>query len=378
MPTTTNQFFNTEFEMLQREKGKHCVSIIAPLPDLSAGHKTVKLYLEKIVRAANDKIILTYPKETASLKRSINILFNEIDFDRTQDGIGLFVSTDFRYQTFFPFSVKEKIVLDESFDLRDLLYKAQHSFPYYLLHLDEKKARLFSGTLKHLEEINGKDFPLVYINEQEYQSSSQSTSYAGYAHIKSFEYDKSGSQKARFESFLLLVDKLLGDYIKDAEAIILCGVKHYTSAFLNRTSHAKKVITIINGNYESYSIAELSAIAWPAMEAFVAEKMIDEISELKENIGEGMAEEGILFVWNAVADGRGLTLFVEKDYQIQGYLEKQYSYQLYLQPPKEPHIILKDAVSELINRMLEKNGKIIFVENGMLVKYQHIALITRY
>ena len=79
-----------------------------------------------------------------------------------------------------------------------------------------------------------------------------------------------------------------------------------------------------------------------------------------------------------VAIQRGLKLLLEKDYHVQGFLEKQYSYQLYLQPPKEPHIILKDAISELIERMLDKNGKIIFVENGMLRKHQSIALITRY
>ena len=378
MSPVTNQFFSAELEMLQREKGNHCVSIIAPLQDLSAGRKTDKLYLEKVIKAANDKIILTYPEVAASLIESINNLYNEIDFDRTQDGIGLFVSTGFMYQAFFPFSVKEKIVVDESFDLRDLLFKAQYSFPYYLLHLDEKKARLYSGRLKHLEEINSKDFPLIYVNEREYQPSSQSTSYAGYAHVKSFEPDKAELEKSRFESFLLQVDELLGDYVTCAEAIIIWGVKRYTSAFLNRTSHAEKVITVINGNYNSYSIAEISTIAWPAIEAFVAEKMIDEISEFKENIGEGMAEEGIMSVWDAVGEGRGLTLLLEKDYSIQGFLEKQYSYGLYLKPPKLPYIVLKDAVSELINRMLEKNGKIIFVENGMLRNHQHIALITRY
>jgi hypothetical protein len=246
------------------------------------------------------------------------------------------------------------------------------------LHLDEKNARLFGGRLKQLEEIKSKDFPLVYTNDREYQPSSQSTSYAGYAHVKSFEHDKAGLEKSRFESFLLQVDELLDDYVKYAEAIIVCGVKRYTSAFLNRTSHGRKVITVINGNYDSYGITELSAIAWPAIEAFVAEKMIDEVSEFKENKGEGMAEEGILAAWDAVVEGRGLTLLLEKDYHIQGFLEKQYSYGLYLKPPKAPHIVLKDAVNELINRMLEKNGKVIFVENGMLRDHQHIALITRY
>ena len=240
MPTLTNQFLIEELEMLQREKGKPCVSIIAPLWDLSAGRKTDKLYLQKVIKAAIDEIKLTYPGEAASLVESINNLHNEINFDRAREGIGIFVSSDFKYQTFFPFSVKEKIVVDNSFEIKDVLFKAQYAFPYYLLHLAEKKARLYRGKLKDLEEVNSKDFPLVYLNEREYQASSQSSSYAGYAHVKSFDRDKAGLEKSRFQSFLIQVDELLNDYVKNAEAIIVCGVKRYTSAFLNRTSHAKK------------------------------------------------------------------------------------------------------------------------------------------
>ena len=90
-----------------------------------------------------------------------------------------------------------------------------------------------------------------------------------------------------------------------------------------------------------------------------------------------MTEEGILSVWDAVTEGRGLTLLLERDYHIQGFLQET-SEILHLKPPKEPHIVLNDAVNELINRTLEKNGKLILVENGMLRNHQHVGLITRY
>ena len=140
MPTLTNQFLIEELEMLQREKGKPCVSIIAPLWDLSAGRKTDKLYLQKVIKAAIDEIKLTYPGEAASLVESINNLHNEIDFDRAREGVGIFVSSDFKYQTFFPFSVKEKIVVDNSFEIRDVLFKAHyHDQSFLHAHNPHKK-----------------------------------------------------------------------------------------------------------------------------------------------------------------------------------------------------------------------------------------------
>lgn len=377
MAILSGQLLNEDLEMLKREKGRPCISIIVPLHFPEEG-KADKLHIGKVIKAAGEQVLSSYPDKAGALIDSMKNLFSEINFDRNQEGIGLFVSPGFGYQTFFPFTVTEKIVVGQNFDLRDLLYKSQYSLPYYVLHLDEKKARLYKGKLKHLEEINNKDFPLAYHNEQEYQPPAQSSSYAGYAHVKSFERDKAALEKRRFESFLHHADELIDDYIKDSEAIILCGVKRYTSAFLNRTNHGEKIITVINGNYEWVNTTEVAAMAWPAIQAFIAEKMIDEISDFKEKTGEGLAEEGVLPVWDAIAEGRGLKLLLEKDYHVQGFLEKQYSYQLYLQPPKEPHIILKDAISELIERMLDKDGKIIFVENGMLRKHQSIALITRY
>ena len=54
------------------------------------------------------------------------------------------------------------------------------------------------------------------------------------------------------------------------------------------------------------------------------------------------------------------------------------AYCLYLRPPQKPHKVLADAVDDVIEMVLEKNGQIFFVDNGMLKDYQRVALITRY
>ena len=101
----TNQFFSEELQLLKREENEPCVSIIARLQDLSADRKADKLHLEKVIKAASDEMMLTYPTEATSLIESINTLCNELEIDRAQEGIGFFLSPGFRYQTFFPFSV---------------------------------------------------------------------------------------------------------------------------------------------------------------------------------------------------------------------------------------------------------------------------------
>jgi hypothetical protein len=68
---------------------------------------------------------------------------------------------------------------------------------------------------------------------------------------------------------------------------------------------------------------------------------------------------------------------VEKDYRIPGFLADN-DYHLYLRPPQKTHKILPDAVDDIIETVLNKNGHVFFVDNGILENYHRIALIPRY
>jgi hypothetical protein len=39
---------------------------------------------------------------------------------------------------------------------------------------------------------------------------------------------------------------------------------------------------------------------------------------------------------------------------------------------------MQDAVDEIIEAILLKNGKVVFMDNGTLEEYQQVALILRY
>jgi hypothetical protein len=49
-----------------------------------------------------------------------------------------------------------------------------------------------------------------------------------------------------------------------------------------------------------------------------------------------------------------------------------------LSPPAEVHEILDDAVERVIKTVLEKDGEVIITENGVLDKFEKIALLLRY
>lgn len=372
------QTISEEVEMLLKHKGKTCISIILPLHNLTIDQKADKLHVDKMIQEVREQLRAKNTEIAEHLVASVTALRQQIKFSRKDEGIGLYISEDLSFYSTFPFTVAENILIDESFRLKELLLKEQYAVPYNLLYIDEHRIRLFSGQLRELTEIRNGEFPMTYEGSYEYQQVSHSSLLPGYMHVKSFESELNRNEKIKHESFIQQANDQLHKYFQNSEVLLLCGVTKYTSAFLNRTSFGNRIIGVLNGTYNRYDENDFSKMVWPSIDALVYERIIDEIGEYNEKIGEGLAEKGIVPVWDAVLSGRGQTLLVERNYQVKGFLTNDSSWQLFLQAPRRKHKVLQDAINDLIEMLLQKNGNVVFTEDGMLNQHQHIALITRY
>jgi len=371
----TKNIISDDIKLLLHQKGNTCISIILPLHIMAIDQKADKIRLAKTVKGVCDQL-----KNDTSEKliTSLNSLTEQILFNRNDQGIGLYVSEAVAFYSTFPFAVAEIISVDKRFRLKEMLQKEQYAVPYAILNIDEHEIRLFTGILREVNEIRNGEFPMIYEDTYDYQPAACTTPRAGYAHVKSFEKEIFYIEKIRHEAFIREADDRLRNYLQNSEVLLLCGVRRHTSVFLNRTIHANKIIGVLNGNFNRCDEAEFTAMAWPYVEAYIYEKIVDEVSEFTDKIGEGLAEEGIVPVWEAIVSGRGETLLIEKNYQKKGFLTSSDSWELLLQAPKRKYYTLEDAVNNLLEIFLEKNGKVVLTEGGMLNEHQHIALITRY
>ncbi|HEX6335018.1 MAG TPA: hypothetical protein VFZ78_12375 [Flavisolibacter sp.] len=376
MAAYSDKILQEKLSLLQQETGKICITII--LPASRQDSRINRLHTEKIVHQMTSALGTEYGRDADILTASLNRLFNQLDFERLEEGFGFYVSEKVEFMLHFPFPVIEKVMADRMFDLRDLLYLRQLAHPYFALHVSEKTAHLYAASLRDLEESNDAHFPFEYEDDHEYSPPSRGSSYYGNAFQKSFEQDTSEMQKIRFSTFMKQVDKKLGHYLTGPEKLVVVGARRNTAAFLNRSEHSEKLIGVVSGNYEMAGVYQLSLLVWPVMYAWLIEQMKDAIGDYTEKIGEGLAVEGLVNVWDAVAEGRGEMLLVEKDYRTPGFVIRNFNDHLYLQPPSRSYNILPDAVNALIAMTLDKNGSVKFVNNGMLNDHQHIALVTRY
>ena len=309
--------------------------------------------------------------------RDIDSLFQQIDFNRNKEGVGIFVSPGIKRLISFPFPVTKKIAVQESFHLHDLIYTENYGIVYYLLDISKKEIHLFKGMMDHLEEIKDENFPKEIVDNYEYNKPSHSNSGSGYAHVKEVEKDKSIMSQIRLKKIFRQTDKSLSKYIVTKDTpLLLCGPAKDISIYRSATKHPENIVTSISDNYKGTSIHDLEVLAWLQIRSFIDEQKLKLVNEFKEKRGEGLGVYGIEKIWTAAKEGRGLVLLVEKGYGKTAFVTMDN--RLFLQDPGEKDARYCDVVDEIINTVLEKNGKVIVVENDILEDYERIALIMRY
>ena len=105
---------------------------------------------------------------------------------------------------------------------------------------------------------------------------------------------------------------------------------------------------------------------------------LDEVlSELDAAISAQKYASSITEVWQLAQEGRGSTLIVETDFHYPARVDET---GLFLTPAEDPTApdVIDDAVDDLIETVMAKGGKVVFVDDGVLEQYQHIAMILRY
>lgn len=119
--------------------------------------------MSNLVAEAQERLLAGFSKrEIEPLLTQLDELVESIDFRYSLDGLVLFVNRDFSRAFFLPFSLKERVVVDETFYTRDLIYAMNRTPRYWGLVISEQPPRLFEGSHETLIEVKEDGFPLIH------------------------------------------------------------------------------------------------------------------------------------------------------------------------------------------------------------------------
>ena len=344
------------------------ISIVLPfepkMNQKAALSHALKLAADKVERELKEN----YPADISGLvmDKLRNIITN-LNYNTHKKSIAIYVSPVFEKVLYLDIAVEEKIIVDESFEIRDLVYNKKQSHQYLVLVLTGKKSRMFLGNSKSFVKIIT-DTPgsvYAYVNEAPEKVSNFS--------------DASSRREIVMEKFLRHVDNSLGIILNAYHLpLFVLGTERIVGHFKKLSKHSSAVVEYIYGGYDDATAAELAEILQPYTTKWKEVKQKEILNQLEDAAGKKQLVVGMRNVWREAMNHKGRLLIVEKDYM---YAAQRGSGKNVIYMPVKPYSqfsLIKDAVDDVIEKILEQGGDVEFLHKDVLKDYQPIALIQYY
>lgn len=345
------------------------VSILISSEKTYPQYKTNEKKLQYLLEGVKEELSAEFPqKKVEIITKKLEGLIASIKHQDLSKSIVLYASPEKEKLFYLPFPVKERVIIDSSFEIRDLIYAVKNSIEYWILLINGKLPKLYFGHNSLLTRTETESFPPDIENKKrDYPSK-----------VANFS-DDSAIKEIILDNYLKEVDRALTvELAKTKAPVFICGAPKLIGHFKALTKNASYIKNYIEGNYEHFSKEEIYKLVEPSIEGERKAEQRKALEILETATDKKEFTAGIGNVWRAAKERKGRLLLVEKDYTCAAKIGKD-EYTLVSEnfDTNDPGI-LKDAVDDIIELVLKSDGDIAFVDNGKLKDYNKIALVTYY
>jgi hypothetical protein len=355
-----------DLKQLQSMVSVPALSILLPTYRNFPDNKKDPIRVKNLVDEAADRLRQEFPNRAIEpLLMRLETLVADINFNHTLDGLALFINHDFAKKFYLPFRVPERVIIDQTFATRDLVYGMHRSLRYWVFLLSQNATRLLAGTGETLEEVFDENFPMQMTGPAATQPIPH---HADTAYVDD-----------RHRRFFQKVDRAFATYTQDeAEPLplVVGGVNRQVSFFMEVSKYQGAIAGVLTGNFDQATIAELTPKVWAIVQTIRQQRHDEALKALDEAIGQQKVVSTIEAVWRLANDGRGKLLLVEKSYHVPAVVTDNGGLKVVNEPGGTD--IMDDAVDEIIETVVLKGGEVRLMDDGELTKHQKIALVLRY
>ncbi|MGH2413272.1 MAG: hypothetical protein ACRDEA_06200 [Microcystaceae cyanobacterium] len=353
-----------DLKQLQSLKSVPALSILLPTHRTSPDNKQDPIRVKNLVDEATARLAEEFSRrELEPLLKKLEALVSEIDYPYTLDGLALYVSHDFAKLYYLPFPVPVRVVIDQTFATRDLVYGMHRAQRYWVFLLSQSSTRLLAGTGETLEEVQDENFPMP-------MTGPGATAPIPYHADSSYLDD-------RHRRFFQKVDAAFTPYTQDESLpLVVGGVVRQISFFQEVSQYTPSIAGTLSGNFDKATLSELTPEVWPIVQSVREEQQANALQELDGAVNAQRVVSTIGEAWRLAQEGRGKLLLVEKNYHVPAILTEDGRFELVDRPGGTE--VMDDAVDEIIEIVLAKGGDVAIVDDEALSIHQRIALILRY
>jgi hypothetical protein len=357
-------------EVLDAVHYRPAISIVMPFdPKIN-----LKTELKHSLKIACDKVKVelkqNYPDDMFTfMMQKLNTIIEDLDFDTQRKSIAIYVSPIFAKVLYLDIQVNEKIIIDESFEIRDLILNKKQTQAYIVLLLSGNESRMFlcNSDTFFVRILSQTQDSIVPINNDPPDR------------VLNFS-DVSKRKEIIMDKFLYQIDKELNSVINAWHLpILVLGTDRMIGHFKSITKHHNAIADYIHGCYDEVNSDKLKEILAPHVHIWNNIKQEKLMKELEDAAGRNRLAIGIKDVWREASHQKGHLLVLEKNYYYASHHPG--SNESEISKPAELHhtfFYIKDAVDDVIEKVLEFGGDVEFVDDGVLKNFNHIALIQYY
>jgi hypothetical protein len=339
------------------------ISIMMPFePKLSSKNELeyrMKMAMSKVESELSD----TYPAEkTRPLINRLHQLAGNLNYNTHKKSIAIFLSPMVEKVFYLDIRVEEKMVIDETFEIRDLVYNKKQTIQYLLLLLSADLSTMYlgdsSGLLliksNHASQLTEKDMPEKVANFTDAES----------------------KKEISLNRFLHQMDQGLSIILKAYPLpVFVLGAEKVLGYFKKQTVHEKSIVQYVHGNYNEAKEDDIRKVIEPYIQNWRQVRDLDLLHQLESARDVKKLAYGINEVWHTAEHQNCRLLVVEKDFM---YPARKADEPGIIYPENEfsgNPFYIKDAVDDVMQKVLENGGDVEFVDNGVLGEYGRIALI---
>ncbi len=370
---------------IKASDSKCCISMSIPLETGFAKNKNNSLSIKNAIKEAKEK--LANFKEVTDEKIKKDALKNLEEFSENYEfhaGGGTFlayISEDF--WTFYqvPFEVKRKVIVDDTFEVKDVIFAVNRLTTYYVLQLSLNGSILYYGIEDKLTREP------TFVQESFKDTFDGKTPISVYQSFVRGGDDTKKSTEAKKLYFKRLAEALQKHLELDQTTpIFVLGTEKNIGYFRNETRLGKQIARWIPGNYERLSEGQLSKIVWEEVLKWLEERRKYFLEEqVSKAIASKKFRSGVAEVWKAALDKNVFILGVEKKFLQKAYTLRENPYEIFFEEPSDlqenpaKYNIHPDIIDDIIEKVLDKkNTEVVFVNPGDLKDKERIVAITHY
>ncbi len=306
--------------------------------------KTLQSAVDKVERELFDGISF---EMALVVMYKLKAILKNLNFSSHKKSLAIFVSPVFEKVFYLNTEIEEKILIGSSFHIRDLVRSKKQLHEYLVLKITDTECRIYANQSGELETIFLYRMGIGW-NELEVTA----------------------------EKFLQRIDNTLQFILESHNLpLFVLGNKSLINHFREITKHTSPIIEFIPIENEYITSDDIKNTLTPYLRDWqkIKQKLIT--SQLRDATKNCSLAAGMHNVFRTAEKTSGRILLVEEDYTYPSESINNEQLIFKATQPYSRYSYIKDAVDEVIEKILDKDGDVEFVNKRMVEKHGNIALL---